>query len=141
MTAALTDERRAQLEARLAWLDGAVERHELSQRRAPWFLLGTIACIPVGIVWGAAIAFYVMIVSLAMTGVVFYVAWNHASECREEQDAIEVMLAGGAAALAEAADASAGKTAISGTADEARTGQERDRQRAQHDRYRRPRSV
>jgi hypothetical protein len=81
--------------------------------------------------WGAASAFYVIVVVLSMMSLVFYVAWNHEQECIAEQEAIRVMLAGGPAAVAAAEDAVQGSP---------RTGAERDRERAAHDRYRRPRS-
>jgi hypothetical protein len=137
---ALDDARRTQLEQRLASLDALRTRHRRSQRRAPLWLLACVACIPAAMLWGATAAFYVVIVVLSMMSLVFYVAWNHEQECSAEQDAIRVMLAGGAHAVAAAQHAIDGRAVTPADPAEARTGAERDKQRAAHDRYRRPRS-
>lgn len=137
----MDDERRAELEARLVYLDGAAARHRRYQQRAPWLLLTTLLGIPAMLIWGAAAGFYTLGLGVTLMSLVFYVSWNHENECATEQDAIRVMLAGGAGAVAAADDAQAGHSLTGGTADDARTGAERDKQRAQHDRYRRPRHI
>jgi Flp pilus assembly protein TadB len=73
----IDEARRQQLEQRLAALDALRARHRRSQRRAPFWLIACVLCIPAAIVWGAAIAFYVMVVVISMLSLVFYVAWNH----------------------------------------------------------------
>jgi hypothetical protein len=140
-SASIDEARRHQLEQRLAALDALRARHRRSQRRAPFWLIACVLCVPAAMLWGAVVAFYVMVIVISMMSLVFYVAWNHEQECSAEQDAIRVMLAGGAAAVAAAEDALEGGSAtLRADPAEARTGAERDKQRAVHDRYRRPRT-
>ncbi len=137
----LDETRREALSKRLHWLDASRAAHRRSQRRAPLAMLAGLLAIPAAIFWGAAIGFYVVLVAVSLMSLVFYVAWNHEQECAAEQDAIRVMLAGGPAAVAAAEDAASGNSSLPGNPLDARTGAERERQRAMHARNRRPRPI
>ncbi len=85
--------RRELLETHLARLEGARDDVSRSRVRTPWLLLGLLAVIPAGALWGSigALGAFLTFVSIPLMG--RYVTWAHQQEYSSQQDAIRRQLA------------------------------------------------
>lgn len=52
--------------------------------RTPWMMLGNLVALPVGLLWHIAVALLVVTVVTGFTFTIWYVAWVHHNECKEE---------------------------------------------------------
>ena len=86
------DAHRAKLVERLEWLDRSVHQHQESQKHSPRYIAAIALALPVGWLWGVALATGVVLVVVSFVSLLYYVAWNHQVECESERESIRAML-------------------------------------------------
>jgi Flp pilus assembly protein TadB len=74
------DDRRKQLEDRMAWLRDAMAQLDREQRRIPWLAAPLALAVPGGLRWGGLAVLFVVLCVVFLASVWVYVVWAHRHE-------------------------------------------------------------
>lgn len=83
--AAMTEQRREKLVARMAWLDASLAKLQRDYERAPLWAWGCLLALPAWAFWSWMVAGLLVFTAVTLAGVQRYVAWIHINECEVEQ--------------------------------------------------------
>ena len=101
----LTEGHRKKLEDRLVWLEEAKVRLANNQKRVPYTLLSAVLGLPVGWMFGLEWGVFSVLMAPFLTGVSWYILFNHQLEVKHELRSVNEQLRADDALRAQATEA------------------------------------
>lgn len=89
----MQEERRAKIEAEIAWCNAQLQSLERDWRRLPYIALLLLAVVPAGYVWGGMGAFIATVGTVVIAAISAYLIAGHKSEYEDKIRALKKDLA------------------------------------------------